>query len=85
MAQAIQVKYLPPTNYKGARFSVRTQAKTKIYNEPINAFGVEQNALVIATRFAREMGWTGVYYGGTLKNGDNVFVQAVDWCKYNVD
>jgi hypothetical protein len=75
MRQAIETKFLPPTNHRGARIRVRAQAGFREY--PWNhALDSEANHLEAAKRFAKEKGWEGLWYGSSLASGNHVFTNA---------
>jgi hypothetical protein len=71
--QAIQIKYLGATNTKPARIKAICHAKSRIYSrESLNDDNPGQDA---AKRLVTEMGWSyGTWYGGTLKDGTDVYV-----------
>lgn len=71
--QAITVKYFPATNAKPSRLRVKAQAKTQFVSYD-GELGYEKEARKAAQDFAFSLGWTGTYHGGTLPNGDTVFV-----------
>lgn len=56
MRQAIETRYLGPTNTRGSRISVRAQVGRKIYSWKHN-LNVQQNHLFAAQQFAKEHGW----------------------------
>lgn len=87
MTQAILVKYHGPTNTKGARISATCAAGrlTVALNHGVDA---NENCALAAEALVHKLGWTadqgkgfeGVWVGGTLPNGDVVFVFRGDLC-----
>lgn len=73
MRQAIQVRYFPATNHRGARLKATAPAGSTFfsYDYGLNA---ADNAQLVATQYAHSKGWTGELAGGQLANGDYVFV-----------
>ncbi len=77
LRQAIEVKYLGPTNYKGSRLRAFCHAKsiTVGYKSELNS---EENHIYAATELLKRLGWdqyNHIFYG-QLKNGNFVFVQV---------
>jgi len=75
--KAIQATYLGPTNTKPSRVKVWAYGCKPL----IESFDHEQNfdwqSRAMAERYAAMLGWDyGRLHGGTLPNGDNVFVLA---------
>lgn len=70
--QAIETKYLGPTNHRGSRFTARCDAGriTVSYNY---ALGVEENHRAAAEALRLKLGWDEQYYGrlvtGSTRNG----------------
>jgi hypothetical protein len=77
--QAIETKYLPPTNTKGSRIRATCSAKSIIVNWDYE-FDVIENHELAAAQLFNELGWNtkGVkLYGGALgKNRDYCFVMV---------
>lgn len=77
--QAIEVKYLPPTEKLPSRLKVIASCGSETYSTndeyfyKYKPFDVE---LAAATRFANERNWLNhsTLMGGTIKNGNQVFV-----------
>jgi len=70
--QAIQVKYLGATNYRGDRLKATAQAGSKTVSREYG-LNVADQALELATEFANELGWldSGLTLAqGALPNGD---------------
>ena len=85
--QAIEVKYLGPTNHKGTRYKAICDAGSKtysaghldhwLYEHKVDTSDYNRSRL--AAEFLRNsLGWThpnyGRMFGGSLKNGNYVFV-----------
>jgi hypothetical protein len=78
--QAIQVKFLGPTNIRGSRYKA-TCASGSITLGVDHALHLEQNAARAAVALCNKLGWSGLPYGdelivGGLPNGSYVFVFA---------
>jgi hypothetical protein len=73
--QAIQTKWLGPTNTRGSRVKAWCQAKsiTLSWDHALNA---DRNHAVAAQTLARKLGWNGVWSGGALPDSGYAFVQA---------
>jgi hypothetical protein len=71
--QAIQTKFLGPTNSRGSRVKAFASAGSLVmgWDHRLNP---EQNHRAAAEIFANRMNWIGSYAAGTLPNGDMVFV-----------
>lgn len=75
--QAIQTKFLPPTNMKGSRVKAWCDAGSLVvsYDYALNA---PENHRHVAEALASKLGWTGQYYssliGGNLPSGGYAFV-----------
>jgi hypothetical protein len=74
MRQAIQTKFLGPTNFRGSRVKATASAGsiTIAWN---HALGIEGNHLAAARAFAQKFGWSGEWFGGGIETG-YVFVNA---------
>jgi hypothetical protein len=72
--QAIQVKYLGPTNTKGSRYKATCQAGslTLAANYSLN---YETNCKAAAEALANKLGWHGKWFGGATEK-DMVYVCA---------
>jgi hypothetical protein len=78
--QAIQTKYLGPTNVKGARIKAISQAKSRIYSWE-HGLSADDNHKLAAQSLAKELGWDyGVWHGGQLPDASSVWVCEA---KYN--
>lgn len=76
MRQAIQVKYLCPTNTKGIRFKASCAAGTITVNRA-HELNPGQDAERAAKALLKQLGWgkhSKTMHGGVLPNGDYVFV-----------
>ena len=74
--QAIQVKWHAPSNTRSARYTAEAPAgkvTVKLGNIPAGT-GVDAGFRYAAETLCRKMQWDGELLGGTLANGDQVFV-----------
>ena len=74
MRQAIETKFLGPTNRRGSRIVAKAQAGrvTVAYNHALNS---EENHAAAAKALAEKWDWTGVWCGGANEAGTGyVFV-----------
>jgi hypothetical protein len=73
--QAIQTKYLGPTNHRGSRVKAWCDAGKIIvsWDYALNAWENHQKA---AVALAEQLQWPGLYVGGALPNGDYAFVMT---------
>lgn len=84
--QAIEIKFIGPTNTKGIRYKVFSHSHTKFYPQEHLDYGLknkgielsEENRVKLAQEyFVNAVGW-GSYEGswimGGLKNGNYIFV-----------
>lgn len=71
--QAIEVKYLEPTTYKGSRWKATCKAGniTVPYKYSLGAF---ENAELAALALQHKLGWEFSMVGGCLPNDNYVFV-----------
>lgn len=74
MFQAIQVKYLGPTNYLGSRYKA-TAAAGSITVGVDDALSIESNVIAAAQALCDKFGWVGGMVYGQLADGSYVFVQ----------
>ena len=74
MFQAIQVKYLGPTNYRGSRYKA-TAATGSVTVPADDAKNVEGNVIAAAQALRDKFGWVGGMVYGQLADGSYVFVQ----------
>ncbi len=72
--QAIETKYLGPTNARGSRIAVKAQAG-RIYVPYDPSRGSDENHAAAILAFARKWEWYGVWYmGGKADGRGNVAV-----------
>lgn len=75
--QAIQTRYLGPTNARGARIKATAAAGSITIDYPHELSGQDCHAKA-AQALVERLGWTGDYYGrlvgGQLPSGDYAFV-----------
>jgi len=72
--QAIQVKSLPATDFKGTRVKAWIYGKeslTQSFNHDLEHYG---NHCECAYNLALKLGWNCKFVGGALPNGDSAFV-----------
>jgi hypothetical protein len=72
--QAIQTKWLGPTNRRGSRVKAWSDAGSKITNWDYS-LGIEGNHAAAALALARKLGWEGKWIGGGLAGSGCAFVQ----------
>lgn len=84
--QAIETRYVGPTNCRGSRVTARAWAG-KITDDWSAADSVERNHCRVAQLLCAKMGWTGVYIaGGKPDQTGNVYVGlhgtfSREWCE----
>lgn len=75
--QAIQTKYLGPTNHRGARLKASCQARTIVVGWDY-ALGITDNHEHAAMELAQRLGWTANtdsrWVSGALKDGSYAHV-----------
>lgn len=71
--QAIQTKYLCPTNFRGSRIKATCAAKSITVNWDY-ALNSEENHNVAAFQLVQALKWRGSLVSGTLKDGSYVHV-----------
>lgn len=74
MFQAIQVKYLGPTNYRGSRYKA-TAAAGSVTVPADDAKNVAGNVIAAAQALCSKFGWSKDMVYGQLADGTYVFVQ----------
>ena len=74
MFQAIQVKYLGPTNYRGTRYKAIAAAGSVTVGAD-NALSIEGNVIKAAQCLCDKFGWSKGMVYGQLADGSYVFVQ----------
>ena len=73
MYQAIQTKFLGPTNTRGARVSARADAGRVIVSWD-HAIGISENHKAAAVALARRFGWPEDMDGGGLPGSGFAFI-----------
>lgn len=74
MFQAIQVKYLGPTNYRGSRYKA-TAAAGSVTVPRNDALSIEGNVIAVAQALCDKFGWSKDMVHGQLADGSYAFVQ----------
>lgn len=74
MFQAIQVKYLGPTNYRGSRYKATASAGSVTVSTD-NALSTEGNVIAAAQALCDKFGWPKDMVCGQLADGTYVFVR----------
>ena len=72
--KAIQIKYMGPTNTKGARWKVWAEGAPAKYYDRDYELDVDIDAINCAGKYAMSHGWNHSQALGTLPNGDYVAV-----------
>lgn len=75
MRQAIQTKFMGPTNYRPARVKAWADAGSVVVSWD-HALGVEGNHCAAAATLCKKLGWPVALLGGSLPGSGYVFVQA---------
>ena len=75
MRQAIETKFLGPTDRRGSRVKASADAGsiTLDWDHRLNS---DANHRAAALAFARKFGWKGVWSGGSIKGSGYVFVTS---------
>lgn len=73
MFQAIQVKYLGPTNHRGSRYKA-TAAAGSVTVSVDDALSTEGNAIAAAQALCAKFGWSKDMVHGQLADGSYAFV-----------
>ena len=73
MSQAIQVKYLVPTNYRGTRYKAIAAAGSVTVGAD-NALSIEGNVIKAAQALCDKFGWSKDMVHGQLADGTYAFV-----------
>lgn len=89
MRKAITVKFVGPTNTRGARYIARHYTgdgdRTGTLTHSADyALNVEGNAREAAHKLAAKFGWAGVWVGGQDYRGDYQFVWIGDGTNYGL-
>jgi hypothetical protein len=85
MYQAIETKYLGPTNVRGSRVKATAEAGsvTLTWDDALNS---DANHIKAAQALAKKYGWKGTYHGGAVHGaGGYVFVCATDAPQFTVE
>jgi hypothetical protein len=69
MYQAIQTKFLGPTDCRGSRVKATTESGVSITIDWDHSKNVEENHTAAAFALAAKLGWTGEWVGGAIKAG----------------
>jgi hypothetical protein len=75
--QAIQTKYIGPSNVRGTRYKATCAAGSVTVGIDYRV-GFEENHKLAAMALCSKLNWDGVRVGGTLKDGTMVWVIADD-------
>lgn len=83
MRQSITTKYIPPSNYKGSRISVRSSGGIRRIYKWDDRLNSDQNHAAAARKLIEEMGWnqvTGAWVpGATVVGVVYVFTYATNF------
>ncbi len=71
--QAIETKFLGPTNYKGSRIKATCSGGSLILSRDFD-YEISENHKHAAYLLAEQLGWDVFLIGGELKNGNYVWV-----------
>lgn len=85
MYQAIQVKYLPCTNFRGTRVKA-TAAAGSVTLGYDHALNIGQNAEAAMLALVKKFGWDehpATWQAGVLPSGDYVFVRLPEAAKHD--
>lgn len=77
MYQAIEVKFLPVTNHRGARYKARCQARSVTVTKEYGLKDLDEANRAFTT-LVNLMGWGGTWHAGQLYNGNFVYVLSSD-------
>jgi len=66
---AIETKFIPPTNHRGARVKAFTESGLSVTIPWEHGDGVEANHVAAAQALAHKMDWAGFWVGGGTKRG----------------
>lgn len=75
MAKVIRTKYLGWTNRRPNRIKASAEGVKPLIVNYDDDMDPECNHREVAKALAVRQGWTGEYVGGTLTNGENVYVK----------
>ena len=82
--QAIQVKYLPATNFKPTRLKAWVQGNNSVTQSKSYELSDYDNACEVAYSLALKLNWNCKFRGGSIPNGDYVFVIVESNCTLEV-
>ena len=77
MYQAIETKYLGPTNHRGARIAATTESGIRVVLNWDHSMSPQDNHTAAARAVAEAREWNGEWCGGSTKAG-YVFVRRID-------
>ena len=75
MRQAIQTKFIAPTNHRGSRVKAWADAG-QLTVDWDHRLGIDGNHCAAARALAQKLKWIGVWSGGGLPDSGYAFVQA---------
>ena len=78
--QAIQVKVLAPTDTKGSRIKAWSFSGESITLARDYSSELSEDMYRAAVQLAKKLEWKNVFRGGTLPNGDMVWVLGSELC-----
>ena len=76
--KAIQIKYMGPTNTKGARWKVWAMGNKAKYYDRDYEFDGKDDANFCVSAYLKYLGWDNNFIIGTLPNGDYVAVLEME-------
>jgi hypothetical protein len=74
MAQSIRTRYLPPTNYKGARIKAITASGISVTIAWDYDLGIDDNHELALKTLCEKLEWHGLYIYSHLKDGEVIWV-----------
>lgn len=77
MRQAIQTKYLGPTNYRGARVKASAEAGSVTLSWD-HALNVDRNHMAAAQALATKLESSGLWVGGALPGPGYAYVNTIE-------
>jgi len=84
MTQAIQTKFLSPTNHRGARISAKCDAG-KIVVQWDYSMNPDRNHAHAAKVLVTKLGWDGQWVSGGLPDGSVVHVPVRSWNDFTIE
>lgn len=82
--KAIQVKYLPATNFKPTRLKAWIEGNNSVIQSKIYELSDYDNACEVAYSLALQLNLNCKFKGGSIPNGDYVFVIVESNCPNEV-